>query len=97
MFTEDRHRGYVDLANRHQHGHVPRDLGIGAGDDVQFHRAGWSVGDAQILTAAGPFWLVTRANGENVIEARDITQAVAWHRACQQAEPLGMLGRSTAK
>ena len=25
----------VDLAGRHEHGYVPRDLGIGGGDDVQ--------------------------------------------------------------
>ncbi len=26
----------VDLAGHHEHGYVPRDLGIGGGDDVQF-------------------------------------------------------------
>jgi hypothetical protein len=26
----------VDLAGRHYHGYVPRDLGIGGGDDVEF-------------------------------------------------------------
>jgi hypothetical protein len=26
----------VDLASRHAHGYVPRDLGIGGGDDVHF-------------------------------------------------------------
>ncbi len=26
----------VDLAGRHRSGYVPRDLGIGGGDDVQF-------------------------------------------------------------
>jgi hypothetical protein len=26
----------VDLAGRHQHGYVPRDLGVGGGDDVHF-------------------------------------------------------------
>jgi len=26
----------VDLAGGHQHGYVPRDLGIGGGDDVNF-------------------------------------------------------------
>ena len=25
----------VDLGGRHEHGYVPRDLGIGGGDDVQ--------------------------------------------------------------
>jgi len=56
-------------------------------------RAGWSIGDVRVLTAAGPLWLVTGANGENVIEARATTQTQAWHRACQQAEALGMLRR----
>jgi hypothetical protein len=61
---------------------------------AHLHRAGWSVGDVQVLTAGGPVWLVIGANGENVIEARGITQAEAWHGACQQAESLGMLSRS---
>jgi hypothetical protein len=26
----------VDLAGRHYHGYVPRDLGVGGGDDVEF-------------------------------------------------------------
>jgi hypothetical protein len=26
----------VDLAGRHEYGYVPRDLGVGGGDDVQF-------------------------------------------------------------
>jgi hypothetical protein len=26
----------VDLGGRHEHGYVPRDLGIGGGDDVHF-------------------------------------------------------------
>lgn len=26
----------VDFAGRHEYGYVPRDLGIGGGDDVQF-------------------------------------------------------------
>ena len=54
-------------------------------------RAGWSVGDVRVMTPAGAAWLVTGANGENVIEARGATQTEAWHRACQQAEALGML------
>ena len=58
---------------------------------ARLHRAGWSVGDVRVLTPAGPAWLVTGANGENVIEARGATQAEAWYRACQQAESLGML------
>ncbi len=59
---------------------------------ARLHAAGWSVGDASVLTAGGVRWLVTRANGENVIEARAPTQAEAWHRACAQAEAAGMLG-----
>ena len=51
------------------------------------------MGDVRILTGAGPVWLVSGANGENVIEARAATQAEAWDRACRQAEALGMLGR----
>jgi hypothetical protein len=57
------------------------------------HRAGWSVGDARILTAAGPLWLVTGHSGENAVSARGDTQAEAWHRACLQAEAAGMLSR----
>jgi len=61
---------------------------------IRLKRAGWSVGDMCVLTAAGPAWLVTGANGENVVEAWGATQGEAWHRACQQAQALGMLGRS---
>jgi hypothetical protein len=57
------------------------------------HAAGWSVGDVPQWTPAGPAWLVTGANGENVIEARAATQAEAWHKAAEQARSLGMLGR----
>jgi hypothetical protein len=39
------------------------------------HRAGWSVGDARILTAAGPAWWASGTNGENRIEARAATKA----------------------
>jgi len=60
---------------------------------ARLHAAGWSVGDVRVLTAAGAVWLVTGANGENVIEALAPTQTEAWHRACQQAEALGMLRR----
>jgi hypothetical protein len=55
------------------------------------HRAGWSVGEARLLTAAGRVWLVTGANGENALSARGRTQAEAGRRACQQAKALGML------
>ena len=60
---------------------------------ARLHRAGWSVGDVRILTAAGPAWLVIGSNGENLISARGRTQAEAWHLACLQAEAAGMLGR----
>jgi len=60
---------------------------------ARLKHAGWSVGDVRLLAASGPLWLVTEANGENVIEARAPTQTEAWHRACQQAEALGMLRR----
>jgi len=60
---------------------------------TRLHAAGWSVGDMRFLTSSGPVWLVTGANGENVIEARASTQTEAWHWACQQAEALGMLRR----
>jgi len=68
----------------------------GASDEsfTRLKRAGWSVGDVRILTPAGPIWLVTGANGENVIEACGETQAEAWHRACEQGEALGMLRKS---
>jgi len=33
---------------------------------ARLHRAGWSVGDVRILTAAGPAWLVSGSNGENL-------------------------------
>jgi hypothetical protein len=55
---------------------------------ARLHAAGWSIGD--VGTVAN--WLVTGTNGENVIRAEGQTQAEAWHRACQQAEAVGMLG-----
>ena len=61
---------------------------------ARLHRAGWSVGDVRILAAEGLAWLVTGTNGENAVSARGQTQAEAWHRACEQAEATGMLGRS---
>jgi hypothetical protein len=62
---------------------------------ARLKRAGWSVGDVLILTPTGAAWLVTGANGENVLESRGATQAEAWHQACQQAEALGMLRPSS--
>ncbi len=58
----------------------------------RLHRAGWSVGDARILTASGPAWWVSGSNGENLVNAHGQTQAEAWHQACQQAQAVGMLG-----
>ena len=60
---------------------------------ARLRRAGWSVGDVRLLTADGPAWVVSGHNGENAVSARGATQAEAWHRACQQAEAAGMLGR----
>src|SRR5262245_26285435 len=60
---------------------------------ARLKRAGWSMGDCCTLSAAGPTWLVAGRNGENLIEARGTTQREAWHRACQQAQSVGMLGR----
>ncbi len=59
---------------------------------TRLQRAGWSVGEVRVLTGAGPRWLVSGANGGNIIEARGATQAEAWYLACQQAESVGMLG-----
>jgi hypothetical protein len=55
------------------------------------HRAGWSVGDARIITAAGPAWWVSGTNGENRIEASAATQSGAWLQAAEQARAVGML------
>ncbi len=60
---------------------------------ARLHRAGWSVGDVRLLGTGGPRWLVTGHNGENALSARGATQAEAWHRACEQAEAMGMLRR----
>jgi malonyl CoA-acyl carrier protein transacylase len=71
-------------------------MGVFQSSDESFarlKRAGWSVGEVRVLSLRGAYWLVTGANGENMIEARGATQAEAWHRACEQAEALGMLAR----
>jgi hypothetical protein len=60
---------------------------------ARLHRAGWSIGDTQVLSAQGLVWVVTGYCGENVIEARGATQSEARYRAVQQAEMVGMLGR----
>ena len=49
------------------------------------------MGDVRILTAEGPVWCVSGSNGENAVSARGWSQAEAWHRACLQAEAVGML------
>lgn len=56
---------------------------------ARLHAAGWSIGD--VATASG--WVVSGTNGENRVHAEGRAQAEAWHRACQQAESLGMLRR----
>jgi hypothetical protein len=43
-----------------------------------------------LVTVALP-WQVDGTNGENAILASAATQSEAWHRACQQAEAVGML------
>lgn len=57
---------------------------------ARLHAAGWSIGD--VATATG--WLVNNTNGENVIHAEGKTQAEGWHRACQQAKAVGILGNT---
>jgi hypothetical protein len=57
----------------------------------RLHRAGWSVGEFAAATA----WIVSGRNGENLLEARGGTQAVAWWRAGQQARAVGMLARAS--
>jgi hypothetical protein len=56
---------------------------------ARLHAAGWSVGEVR----AGRSFLVTGTNGENALRAVGVTSAEAWHRACEQAEALGMLRR----
>jgi hypothetical protein len=38
-------------------------------------------------------WIVSGANGENVIHAEGVTETEAWQRAFEQADSLGMMGR----
>jgi hypothetical protein len=58
---------------------------------ARLRKSGWSVGEAAFSGAGRLVWRVDGQNGENQIRARGDTQAEAWHRACQQAEALGML------
>jgi hypothetical protein len=59
---------------------------------ARLRRAGWSVGE----TGGAGGWLVTGANGENVIRAEGRSQAEAWYHATQQAEAVGMLAPTRA-
>ncbi|MFL5242664.1 MAG: hypothetical protein ACJ8FY_11205 [Gemmataceae bacterium] len=45
------------------------------------------------MTTAQATWIVSGANGENVIHAEGKTETDAWQRAFEQAESLGMMGR----
>jgi hypothetical protein len=57
---------------------------------ARLHRAGWSIGEKGGTTG----WMVTGDNGENVIFTRGASQAEAWHRAIEQAEAVGMIGKN---
>jgi hypothetical protein len=57
---------------------------------IRLHHACWSIGS--VTTAQGT-WIVSGANGENVIHAEGKTETDAWQRAFEQAESLGMMGR----
>jgi len=58
------------------------------GSRARLHAAGWSVGE--VGTAGG--WFVSGTNGQNRLGARGRSQAEAWHRACEQAAAVAMLG-----
>jgi hypothetical protein len=53
----------------------------------RLRRAGWSIGETGTATR----WIVSGANGENLIQSEGRTQAEAWARACEQARAVGML------
>jgi hypothetical protein len=57
---------------------------------ISLRRAGWSMGS--VTTAQGA-WIVSGANGENVIHSEGKTDTEAWQRAFDLAESLGMMGR----
>jgi hypothetical protein len=60
----------------------------------RLHRAGWSVGEfAAVDTEGRQTWRVSGRNGANAVEAAGDTKPEAWHRACWQAQALGMLRR----
>ena len=52
---------------------------------ARLQAAGWSVGDARLLTAEGPRWLVSGTDSKNALRAEADTQAEAWQRATEQA------------
>jgi hypothetical protein len=56
----------------------------------RFHRAGWSIGS--MATSQGT-WIVSGANGGNVIHAEGATESEAWQRAFEQADSFGIMGR----
>jgi hypothetical protein len=58
----------------------------------RLHRAGWSVGDAQLDGPGGRRWVVGGTNGEKAIRAEGRSEAEAWRAAVEQARAVGMLG-----
>jgi hypothetical protein len=54
------------------------------------HLAGWSVGDAGIITPRGLAWLVTCTRGKHMIQTTALMQAEAWQLAVEQSEALRM-------
>ncbi len=57
---------------------------------ASLHCAGWSMGE--VWSATGTC-LVSGTKGENAMRAEGKTSAEAWAKACEQAQPVGMLGR----
>jgi hypothetical protein len=58
---------------------------------ARLRRSGWSVGEAPFCGNGRLVWQVDGVNGENQVRDQGDSQAEAWHRACQQAEVLGIL------
>lgn len=54
-------------------------------------RSGWTMGDYTLKKPTGRIAVVSGHNGENVIRTEAETKELAWWRACQQAQSLGML------
>jgi hypothetical protein len=56
----------------------------------RLHRAVWSIGSTAVAwTAGGLAWVVSGANGENVIRAVCSTEGESWRAALGQARSLG--------